>query len=378
MTPGRLVVGTKGNVMTLQAHLLTSRPTCHAPDTRHGWIRVPQLLTVLCLMTWGWMSPVASASTSCVFISSESTLRLTADCTTNSTLYIPEGFTLDGQGFTITAVNPSTGSFQGAVIQNAGKVAHVVNVGVRGSGILNTCAQGEARLKGISLYKASGSILNSRVEDLHRGASSCEEGNAIDVSNPPYDGSHPATLSVTISGNSVDRYQKTGIAVNGDVSATVSENAVGRAYEQVLVASNSIQVGYGAKGALTDNQIEGNEWNYVSEPQLFATAILVFEASQVQLRDNVVEGFGTDVGAAIFSSSNIHMSSSALARVLETGDSVDEYGVGLWLSGNSGPVRIGRNTFDGWNESVRTDKARTDASQSPGQSGLQGVSRFIP
>lgn len=205
MTPGRLVVGTKGNVMTLQAHLLTSRPTCHAPDTRHGWVRVPQLLTVLCLMTWGWMSPVASASTSCVFISSESTLRLTADCTTNSTLYIPEGFTLDGQGFTITAVNPSTGSFQGAVIQNAGKVAHVVNVGVRGSGILNTCAQGEARLKGISLYKASGSILNSRVEDLHRGASSCEEGNAIDVSNPPYDGSHPATLSVTISGNSVDR-----------------------------------------------------------------------------------------------------------------------------------------------------------------------------
>jgi len=47
------------------------------------------------------------------------TMTLTANITTDTTIVVPDGYTLDGKGFTITAVDGPTGtSFEGAVVQN--------------------------------------------------------------------------------------------------------------------------------------------------------------------------------------------------------------------------------------------------------------------
>lgn len=299
----------------------------------------------------------AQAANDCRFAVNGSTWTLLGDCSTDSTLFVPEGVTLDGQGYTIRANNPSTGSFQGAVVQNQGTVAHVVSLRIVGENLAGPCATGEARLKGIALSKASGSILSCVVEGIHRGTSVCEEGNAIDVSNPPYDGTHPASVSVTLAGNHVSGYQKTGIAINGDVIASVQGNQIGRAFDAALVAANSLQLGYGARGDLRENVLEGNEFNQISEPQLFSTAMLVYQAAQARLMSNVTDGEGTDVGVAIFESSSIHVVGSTLGRTTDDADVVDAYGVGLWFSGNTGLLRLGKNTFNGWNDSVRFDSS---------------------
>ena len=54
----------------------------------------------------------------CTFTTSNSTMTLDADCTTDTTIMVPNGFTLDGNGHKITAVDGSSGAFAGAVVEN--------------------------------------------------------------------------------------------------------------------------------------------------------------------------------------------------------------------------------------------------------------------
>jgi hypothetical protein len=50
-------------------------------------------------------------------------MTLLADCTTDHTLSIPDGYAFDGDGHTITAVDPDGAHFLGAVVANAGDSA---------------------------------------------------------------------------------------------------------------------------------------------------------------------------------------------------------------------------------------------------------------
>src|SRR6266540_3206520 len=81
----------------------------------------------------------ASATTTCTFTTSAATMTLDADCTTDQTILVQDGFTLDGAGHTITAVDPAGGHFVGAVVKNGGTTAHVTNLGVTASGLANVC-----------------------------------------------------------------------------------------------------------------------------------------------------------------------------------------------------------------------------------------------
>lgn len=58
----------------------------------------------------------AQAATNCTFTNSGTVMRLNGSCTTDGTLLVPNGFTLDGRGFTITAVDPPGGGFLGAIV----------------------------------------------------------------------------------------------------------------------------------------------------------------------------------------------------------------------------------------------------------------------
>src|SRR2546423_11891566 len=81
----------------------------------------------------------ASASTDCTFTIVGKPMTLDADCTTDATIKIPDGFTLDGAGHTITAVDPPGSHFIGAIVQNEGKVANVKNLTITTSGLADVC-----------------------------------------------------------------------------------------------------------------------------------------------------------------------------------------------------------------------------------------------
>ena len=198
-----------------------------------------------------------AVSAACTFTTVKKTMTLTGNCTTAVSISVPNGFTLDGAGFTITAADPSGGHFKGGVIQNGGAVANVTNVTVTASGLADVCDAGADRLRGILFDGASGAITNVKAININQGASGCQEGNAIEVRNF---GASPTTNRVTIDGNTTTGYQKTGIVANGDVDATITNNTVDGLGPVGYIARNGIQIGFGGTGMVKRNQVSGNSY----------------------------------------------------------------------------------------------------------------------
>ncbi|KKT33608.1 MAG: hypothetical protein UW21_C0010G0004 [Candidatus Woesebacteria bacterium GW2011_GWB1_44_11b] len=293
----------------------------------------------------------AKAVTTCTFTMNGTMMTLDSDCITDETILVPDSYTLDGAGYTITATDPALGHFTGAVVKNEGATAHVTNLTVKALGLANICDAGDNRLRGIMFEGASGSITHNNVEDINQGLSGCQEGNGIEVRNAPFDGTHPETKTVEITHNTVLKYQKTGIVANGDVEVSITNNYVGSAELPFNIAANSIQLGFGAYGAVNNNEVVGNQWDTLSVPQWAATAILIYLAGDVNVNHNNISGNGTDIGIAAYWSGTVNVMNNTIVRTIdELVDNVDDYGIGVEFYGNSGKSKVVRNTFKGWNE----------------------------
>lgn len=236
--------------------------------------------------------PSAFATTDCQFTTTGTTMALENDCTTDETIFVPDGFTLDGQQHTMTAIDPPSGHFVGAVVKNQGTTAHVKRLGIATSGLANVCDVGNDRLRGIMFEGASGSITHNTIFSLNQAGSGCQEGNAIEVRNAPFDGTHPNTMIVEVGHNTISDYQKTGIVANGDVSVDIHHNKISFTATPQL-AANSVQLGFGATGMVQHNKIDGNQWCGPSD--FAATAILVFDADNALILKNQIGG-NSDIG----------------------------------------------------------------------------------
>ncbi len=237
--------------------------------------------------------PVPSLAPCAGVIDPPTTYRLVADCTTDHTLLIPDGWTLDGDGYTITAVDPAVGHFLGAVVKNGGASAHVTDLGVTASGLANVCDGGADRLRGILFDGASGSITDNVVTNVNQGPSGCQEGNAIEVRNPPFDNTG-TDLAVTISGNVATGYIKNGITANGSVAAVITNNVVTGSgpVGLGLAAQNGIQIGFGATAVVRGNTVSGNDY---TPKDWVACGLLMYQADGVRASANTYFGNERDV-----------------------------------------------------------------------------------
>lgn len=260
-------------------------------------LRFLGILLALVVVLTVFVSGVGAANT-CSFVTSGTTMTLQSDCVTDATLYVPDGYTLHGNGYTITAVDPPAGHFTGAVVANGGATAYVTRLNVTAAGLANACDSGGDRLRGIMFEGASGSITHNSVTGINQGPSGCQEGNAIEVRNAPFDGTHPGTQVVEIAHNVIADYQKTGIVANGDVDVNIHHNHIGASATQANLAANSIQLGFGAIGVVEHNQVDGNQWLGASDYS--ASAILLYLADSPGVSQNNMGG-NSDVGIWIFS-----------------------------------------------------------------------------
>ena len=211
------------------------------------------------------------------------TWTLLADCTTMVTIQIPPGGTVEGNGHTITAVDPPLG-FHGAVLKgSSGSTANVNNLGVTTS-LTDAfgCFGGDDRLRGILFDGVSGNITNSRIITIKRGLSSgCQEGNGIELRN--FDGTGVKT--VMIDNNVVRDYQKNGITANGDVAVTITSNTVQGAGRVDYIAQNGIQFGFGATGTVVGNSITDNFYTGCSNRDAAKTGCTPYVAAGLLLYD---------------------------------------------------------------------------------------------
>ena len=155
------------------------------------------------------------------------TITLNADCETTEALTIPDGFTLNGGGNTITAYDPdpSTGdTYTGAVVTNAAGATtmNIENLTITGPDggfpfILpqNSCNSPFPGLFGIYFNDASGSVNNVEVRNMFQtntapGSPACGVGHGIRADGVT------AARTVTITDTEVSNFQKSGLFASGN------------------------------------------------------------------------------------------------------------------------------------------------------------------
>lgn len=210
----------------------------------------------MCAVLLALLTPLpARATTDCNFATVGKTMTLQGDCTTDSPITVPGGFTLAGKNHTITAVDSPSGIFQGAVLTNSGGSIIVKDLGI-GSNLSDACPFTD-ELTGIRLDHSTAKIMNV-VFGLRRGQSSstCGEGIGVDIRNSSPRGS--ALVNTTIqnsnfgftNGNTIG-VRNYGVRASGQVSVRVEKSYFNKA------AHCGIELSSGAKGYVRQNQFFG-------------------------------------------------------------------------------------------------------------------------
>lgn len=327
-------------------------------------MRQSRMLAMITLMlaVLAVSSPLPTAAmTSCTFTVVNTRMTLNADCTTDETILIPNGFTLNGKGYAITAVDPVGGHFLGAVVKNGGASANIINLTIQASGLANVCDGGADRLRAILFEGASGTLKGNTILGVNQGVSGCQEGNAIEVRNFPFDGTHPNTKIVQIKGNVVQNYQKTGIVANGDVAVTIKENIVSGAGPVNYIAQNGIQVGFGATGTVADNEVSGN---WYTGAYWTAAGLLAYAVDGVIVKENL--SVNNQVGVYIYGNGNV---------VAENEINPSDLGIILWGDSNKAKeneatcTSIGIDIY-GNNNLAKENEIRGESEGSPCDTGI--------
>jgi hypothetical protein len=176
----------------------------------------------------------------------------------------------------------------------------ISNLLVDGSLASSTFASCADDYEGIEYLNSDGIITGNTVQNIYLpvNLAGCQPGLDINVQTSSGDSS-----SVNISNNNALNYNKNGITCN-DVGTTcvITKNTVSfyAPYEQ-YIASNGIQIGFGAVGTVSHNIVSGNECtlasvcgpNYVTQTQ--STGILTYQSGAgTVVTDNTASG--NDVG----------------------------------------------------------------------------------
>ena len=133
--------------------------------------------------------------------------------------------------------------------QNVGIVGLIVDGSQNG---LTECAP---FLVGVLYQGATGTLDHDAIRNMQLSAdlNGCQSGDAVDVD------STGSPVTVTISNNSINGYQKNGVTAN-DVGTTafVRHNVISGVGRTTGAAQNGIQIGYGAAGEVIGNSVANN------------------------------------------------------------------------------------------------------------------------
>ena len=244
-------------------------------------------------------APVAASEgtggAACVFERSQRTMRLSSDCTTDRTIRVDDGFTLDGAGHTITVVDPAGDHFRGAVVENAGRSASVRDLRIAALDLADVCDAGDDRLAGIRLTDATGVVADNVITGLVQlrpdgQVSRCQEGWSIWVRTSDWEG---APVKTSITGNRIDGYQKEGILAFGAVAATIANNDVRGGGAQREQAQYGIEVTTSAPGTVRRNHVTGNV--YLGPFPVYAGGINSDRSRHLTVVGNVVTASGAGI-----------------------------------------------------------------------------------
>lgn len=139
------------------------------------------------------------------------------------------------------------------------------------------------RFVGVAYFNAGGTISNV---DVKRFRNEPIDGSQHGVGIYAYAEAAP-TRTVTITGCTVTEFQKNGMALNGaNLIANVSNCTVAGDGPLTVIAQNGIQIGFGATGTISDNQVSRVSYTPATDA---SSGLLAYTSGQsIIARRNVV------------------------------------------------------------------------------------------
>jgi len=190
----------------------------------------------------------SSAIIAMFFVASTVTASAAAVCT-------PTGFMRDNINMTaaqiggdVTGSLDATGCNIGVYYDNNSTTGNVTGATIFGANYFGVAVNGDV---GAVSVDVTGSTIHDIGETPLNGT---QHGTGI------YYRAFGGSASGTISNNTVTHYQKNGITINGNVSATIADNTVTGEGPVPYIAQNGIQIGYGAQASVTENTVTGNAY----------------------------------------------------------------------------------------------------------------------
>jgi hypothetical protein len=295
-----------------------------------------------------------------------STITLTSNCTTTTTINVADGVTVDGDGYTITAIDPVGNNFAGPVLKSATgtpttpSIMNVKNLNISAS---LAAHPGTGSLSALYYENAGGAITNVSLSGLT--AESALAGRALEVRNAA------ATTAPTlaINGLKVRNYGKSGVFIQGKTTFTATNLDIGPATnvdgsQWVNAAANGFTVyggaGGGPSGSLTNSKIAGNRYatddahNDPNIPEGVALAILAIDSPSFTISNVTVTGVDSDQALIVqdFDSSAKSKTTVTCSSFSRTagGHADPLYGQAITNDATDGSVTVvaGSNTFSGW------------------------------
>ena len=316
------------------------------------------------------------------------TYTLTANCAVTEPLTVPDGMTLDGGGFTISATDasyPGTDHWNGAIVTNAGPTMNIQNVTIAGPDAgFKLCVNSGNVLYGIYFNDASGTVSNVTVDNIFQFQNglfaSCQTGRAIRS-----DGVSPGR-TLTITGTTVTDYQKSGFEARGTTNLNLSGSTAGPPSPmEGLSAQNAVSLVGVTTGTIENNTIHGS-----SDQAPFpgcgdcapanGTGVLLSNADNVTVNENTLVGNGTDIGIAVSAGSTGNtISFNDVTRTPSTNPAnLDGAGIGIQVEpapDNSATLIC--NTFSGWNLNI-VGAIQVDCTPLPGGAECEPYSALAP
>jgi nitrous oxidase accessory protein NosD len=222
--------------------------------------------------------PAARCATSWRDDAASATRTLLGDCTTDRPIEVPAGWTFDGRGHTIVALDPPGGTLTGGVIEITGPSGNLRNVTIEGAELSAPCAvdDGQTTLAGVVVRDAAGEITGITVRDLVRALPKSVDTPSVAASKSCGDGIAVmgSTARVFIDGNAIENVGSAGILVR-EGEASIARNTVEHAAIFGMIAfrgahvrispENRVRNGYvgiqfegpGTGGRVAGNTIEG-------------------------------------------------------------------------------------------------------------------------
>ena len=196
---------------------------------------------------------------------------------------------------------------------------------------------------GIYYQNASGTISDNAVRNvlLAPALQGCQDGLAINVE------SNTGTPAVTVSNNSVRNYDKNGITASGPdngspgPNVTVTGNTVIGQGATTVTAQNGIQVGYGATGKVTFNNVIDDI--YINPPGCApsctgSSGILIYGSKGVTITNNTVES--TQLGIVPVTESALLTANDTIVRLNHVGGTQIFDAIDLCSDGNTAESNV--------------------------------------